>query len=194
MPIHICEAPSPDLHAIVARHLSNPLAAPQLSDAQRRNAQATDAYPVYMLGLDELARADEALSGVTPRVWRHLLVHEGTAVAEADVRTDGTQARVVAVHQGPRAPGTARALVEARALELVKAADFEFRMLEAPGIRLVAVWLHGSRGDLLIAADPDQSGLPLYQPTPLREALPVLRRRVAEVRAEQQRAPGPSGA
>jgi hypothetical protein len=194
MPIHIRGAPSPDLHAIVARHLGNPLSAPQLSPAQRENAHATDAYPVYFLGLDDLEQADDTLSATSPRVWRHLLMHQGSAIAEADVRTDGTQARVVAVHQGPRGPGTARALITAQASALVKDADFEFRMLEAPGIRLVAVWLHSSRDDLLIAVEPDLSGLPRDRPIPLREALPVLRQRVAEVRAEQEGAAGPSGA
>jgi hypothetical protein len=67
-------------------------------------------------------------------------------------------------------------------------------MLESPSIYLVAVWLHGERDDVLVPAEPDQSGLPLYEPTPLQEALPVLRRRANEVRTAQEQAPGPSGA
>lgn len=194
MPIHVPGVPLPDLHAVVARHLANPLAAPHLSPAQRRNAHATDAFPVYHVGLDELERMEEGLAPPPPRFWRHLLVHQADVVAEVDVRMDTGEPRVVAVHQGPRGPGTARALAEAQGLDLVKNGDFELRMLEAPGIFHAAVWLHGTRDDLLIPVEPDKSALPLYQPTPLGEALPVLRRRIAEVREAVQAAPGPSGA
>jgi len=194
MPIHTAGAPSPELHALVARHLSNPLAAPQLPPVKRGDVSASEPYPVYVLTLEELEAAEETMAEKTPRVWRHLLVHQGSAVGEVDVTAEEAAPRVVAVHRGPRAPGTARALETAQQSSLLGASDFELRMVEAPAIYLVALWLHAPYDDVLIALDPDKSGLPLYEPTPLEQALPVLRRRAAQVRAAQAAAPGPSGA
>ncbi|HEU4556579.1 MAG TPA: hypothetical protein VFS20_01975 [Longimicrobium sp.] len=193
MPIRTA-APPQGTYDAVASHLGHPHTASKLLPSDGEMG-AAEPIPVYMLGLDDLAggRVPEALRDLKPLYWRHLLVRGGEPVGEADLVAGEEETRVVAVHHGPRAPGTARALAAMQSHPRVARQDYELRMLESPAIYLVSLWLHAPGDEVLVPVEPDRSGLPLHQPITLSEALPQLRQRAAEVLDAQERFPGHSG-
>jgi hypothetical protein len=174
-------------------------AGPRPSRAMRNAApdlQASQAYRVYTVGLNDLVQGDPfAAAGESH--WRHLLLRGQEAVGEADVSSAaaGGGERVIAFHSGPRARGTLEGLRTADSLADVQAADYELRLLEAPGIYFVGLWLHrNGADDLIIPIEPDRSGLEPYRdysPSQISEALQA---RAREVRQLQAAKPGPSGA
>jgi len=191
MAIRIPKMPNTGSHEAIARYLARPHARPVMQGIDLENVGASEPYPVYLATLDDLE------SGTLPQQpshWRHLLVGEEGAVGEADIATEDEGARVVALHRGPRAAGTARALEGAESLDRVQKTDYELRLLESPAIHLVAVWLHASNDETLIAVEPDQTGLPRHEPVSFDQALPRLRELAAFVRNAQTTNPGPSGA
>jgi len=184
MAFHIAaNAPNGSLEA-VTRYFSDPSSRAFLQGIELSDLGASDAYPIHVATLEDLLSGN--LPGV-PDHWRHLLVQGDTAAAEADLADD--EVRVVAVYRGPRAAGTVRALDQAALLER----DYEMRMLEAPSIHLVAVWLHADGDDSLIPVEPDDTGLPLYQPIALPDALLRLREIASAVQQDAIDNPGPSG-
>jgi len=184
MTFHIAgNAPGNSLDA-VTQHLSDPDVQAFLEDFDFAALAASDAYPVHYVTLDDLLKGN--LPGA-PAHWRHLIVQGGASVADADLAGDG--GRVVAVHRGPRAAGTARAFDQAGQLDR----EYELRMLEGPAIHLVSVWLHADDDDVLIPIEPDDTGLPLYQPIALSNALPMLRDIAMQLEQDIESEPGPSG-
>jgi hypothetical protein len=188
MAIRIPKMPQSGTHEALAKHLAQPEAVPAMRGVNLDDLGASEPYPVYFASLDDLESG--TLPG-QPTRWRQLLVTEERAVGEADLDPDGP--RVVALHRGPRAGGTARAVETAHSLESVQAQDYELRLLESPGIYLVAIWLHGENDDVLIPIEPDRTGLLRHQPIALQDALPRLRERATFVK-KAQNTERPSGA
>jgi hypothetical protein len=189
MAIRIPKMPYADSYEAIARYLERPHARPLLSDLDLENLGASDPFPVYIATLDEL------VAGVLPKlpnVWRHLLVNEAGAVGEAEL-DPAEPDDVVAMHRGPRAAGTARAIEEAESFERAQRQDYELRMLESPAIHLVSVWLHGSNDDVLIPVEPDMTGLPLHQPVSHENAQSQLRQLAEFAKSSIRDNPGPSG-
>ena len=79
-------------------------------------------------------------------------------MAAAEVQ-DQTPAGVAAeLTKGPFVSSTAESLRTAEALEPVQDADFELRLLRAPALNLLALWLHTSGSDdLFVPLDPRHS-------------------------------------
>jgi hypothetical protein len=197
MPLRPSAAAPPDAHQILTSHLQElfhrapvpkalaGLSAPALS--------ATHGYQVYSVNLEDLS-AGRLLDAARPQSWRYLLLEQGAAVAEADLQTDATGvSRVVAVHRGPSAGGTAQALSAIVATPALAQGDYEPRLLEIPGVHFVGLWLAGQAGNYIVPIAPDRSSLPRNQVLKEEEALPVLRQRAIEVLAQQRDKPGPSG-
>lgn len=190
MAIRIHSKPPSGSHDAIARYFSDSHTRPFMEGVDLENIGASDAYPVHVASLDQLA------SGKLPEEphhWRHLLVQGGGAVAEADVVSEKGEARVVAVHRGPRVVGTVKALEGAHELEAARKHDYDLRLLEGPSIHLVALWLHSKNDDVLIPIEPDLTGLEHHRAIPLKEALPALRERAAAVQKAAKDYPGPSG-
>jgi hypothetical protein len=188
MAIRIPKMPQSGMNEALAKHLAQPQAIPAMRGLNLEDLGASEPYPVYFASLDDL---ESGTLPDQPGRWRQLLVTNDEAVGEADLDPDGS--RVVALHRGPRAVGTARAVDSAHKLDRVQTQDYELRLLESPGIYLVAIWLHGATDDVLIPIEPDRTGLPRHQAIPLQEALPRLRERAAFVKRAQN-TERPSGA
>jgi hypothetical protein len=187
MTIHIAKnAPSGSREAL-GRYFSEGTAPSFLRGGNLSTLSASDAYPVYIASLQDL------LAGrlpPRPHVWRHLLFQADGPVAEADVTHAEQTPRVVAMHRGPRAAATARAL---EATAEIHEKDYELRMLESPAIHLVAVWLHADTGGVMIPIEPDQSGLDRDQAIPMDDALPRLRDLATAVQQAVSASPEGSG-
>jgi hypothetical protein len=187
MAIRIPKMPQGSTQEVLASYLAQPQARPAMRGVNLDNLGATEPYPVYFASLDDFE------SGTLPNEpgrWRQLLVADDV-MGEADIDPQGR--RVVALHRGPRAGGTARAVEGAYSLERVQKQDYELRLLESPAIYLVAIWLHAANDDTLIPIEPDRTGLARHEPISFQEALPRLRERAAFVRKAQD-TERPSGA
>jgi hypothetical protein len=202
MPLRFPEnAPSGSIDQLESQlaGIAPPAAGPAPSAALRAAApdmQASRAYRVYTVGLNDLEQGD-LLAAASENHWRHLLLRGDEAVGEADLPADaaGAANRIIAFHSGPRAQGTLEGLRTADSLGSVQTNDYELRLLESPGIYLVALWLHrNGDDDLIIPVAPDRSGLERYRPYRPSEAAEVLQRRARNVRELQAANPGPSGA
>ncbi|MCW2308734.1 hypothetical protein [Rhodobium gokarnense] len=132
------------------------------------------------------------LSESRPGNWRHLVGDEGAMRAEAELAAEGSEARVVAFHEGPAAGATANGLMRAAELGEVDRGDYEARLLEVPGLHFTALWLHGD-DDIFIPIGPNMTDLKNGEPHGEKEVLEVLARRAAEVLEAQDAMPGPSG-
>jgi hypothetical protein len=190
-------AAPPDAHLILASHLRelfNRGPVPKaLAGLSAQAMSATQGYQVYSVNLDDLS-AGRLLDAARPQSWRYLLLEHGAAVAEADLQTDASGAsRVVAVHRGPSAGGTAQALSAMAGTPALAQDDYEPRLLEIPGVHFVGLWLAGQAGQYIVPIAPDRSSLPRNQVLKEEEVLPVLRQQAIEVLAQQRDKPGPSG-
>lgn len=183
------KAPSGSIRAI-EEYLSHRESRPIMEGIDLENVGVTEAYPVYYASLEDLVSGNLPKG---PSHWRHVLVTRGRAVGEVDVADDEDGLNVIAIHRGPRAIGTVKALEGARELPRTKRRSYELRMLEGPAIHLVAIWLHSAKDDLLLPVEPDLTGLPHHEPIPLAEAMPALRERAAVIKQAEIDYPGDSG-
>ena len=115
--------------------------------------------------------------------WRYLLVQDHNAVAEAELSVRRRGARgagakaldLVALTQGPFTGATVEALAAAKELPQVARADYELRLLKAPAVYFVALWLHGTKDDILIPMGDPPGGLQKNRPYSEGEIIQALR-------------------
>jgi hypothetical protein len=120
---------------------------------------ATAPLLVYFLGLDDLARG-RGVSAAWPTSWRYILL-EGDrphAAAEVAISDYGVVEGFSHLDKGPFVESLVAGVAFAERLEADQGGDFEARLLSAPSLYLVALWLHGE-SDLFVPLDPAPDGL-----------------------------------
>jgi hypothetical protein len=142
-------------------------------------------HPVYTAGLKDVLAGTLPASALLTG-WRYILLDGDRASAAAEVTPgqDGEEARLKGLSMGPFVGGTVRAVAVAERLKEVRESDYELRLLNIPGLYVVALWLHG-RGDIFIPLRPAPSGVKpysVYSAEGLTEAL----RESAERRASTE--------
>ena len=126
--------------------------------------------PIYLTGKEKFAQG-ELLSSAKSAQWAYIVMHEGKAVGEVDLRTAseaGAPIKPPFVASVSNASTYANALLEAlhqaEQLSQVKKTDYEARILGAPFISLHALWLHGKTDDILIPFFKTPRGITAGQP------------------------------
>lgn len=111
-------------------------------------------HRVYTMGRDALLEG-RGLAAARPAGWRAIVLQGGEAVAAVEFKgVAGDAHNFKSVNQGSLVEATAVAIAAAELLPEVKAEHYELRLLSIPAIRLVALWLHGSDGQLFLPLAP----------------------------------------
>jgi hypothetical protein len=173
MPIIMRNAPR---HAasVLASNVTELLRAKHTPHSMKAGVQAeelrhSDAHPVYVATLDNLA-AGKLLAAARQTGWRYLLAHNDEVVAEAELhsargaakstkRAKSEELSFAGLTHGPFTGATVDGLHAAERLPQVEKADYELRLLKVPAVYLVALWLHGSKEDLLLPLGQPPAGL-----------------------------------
>jgi hypothetical protein len=132
-------------------------------------------HPVYDVGLDDIERG-RLTSAAKLTGWRYLLVGGEEAVAAAEVASaDGTAVRFSHFNEGPFVGSTVEGLTAAERLPEVKSGNYEVRLLRAPALYLIALWLHGTREDLFLPLPPAPTGVEALRKYGEKDLLAALR-------------------
>lgn len=130
---------------------------PGLASAAPDTLQLTAPHPVYNLDLDELAER-RGLAAARLTGWRFLITAGSSVLAAAEVAADGTTGagEFSHINAGPFVDATTRAQAIAEQLPEVTAGRYELRLLRAPGLYVMALWLKDLRGehDLVLPMAP----------------------------------------
>ena len=114
--------------------------------------------PVYNLDLVDVVGA-KGLKGARRVGWRHLVLQGDSVIAATEVpEASARQTPSAAYEESSYATNCPLALEAAEALEEVAQHDFEVRMLRIPALSTMALWLHGTAGDLLIPLSNQPTG------------------------------------
>lgn len=114
--------------------------------------------PVYNLDLVDVVGA-KGLKGARRVGWRHLVLQGDSVIAATEVpEASARQTPSAAYEESSYATNCPLALEAAEALEEVAKHDFEVRMLRIPALSTMALWLHGTAGDLLIPLSNQPAG------------------------------------
>jgi hypothetical protein len=110
---------------------------------------------VYFVGLDDVSQG-RLIAPARPTAWRYVLLDgdEVRAAAQLIVGDDGEVAGFSHVERGPFVQSTVAAIALAERIEAAQGGDYELRLLSVPSLYLVALWMHGMSGDLLVPLDP----------------------------------------
>ena len=132
--------------------------------------QLTKPHQVFTLGLADLA-AGRGLEAANPTGWRYLVQEGDNVLAAADTVATGSGNDYIfsAFNEGRFVTSTAEAIQAAQAIPEVSQGDFEFRLLDVPGLHVMALWLHDlkeSANDLLVPLEPSPVDTPTGQPVP----------------------------
>jgi hypothetical protein len=130
--------------------------------------QLTEPHQVFTLGLTDLA-AGKGLDAAKPTGWRYL-VQEGDNVLASAETVVGSRGEQVfsAFNEGRFVDSSASAIHAVRAFPEVKQGDFELRLLNIPGLYVLALWLHHTqaKGDLLVPLAPSPVETPAGKTVP----------------------------
>jgi hypothetical protein len=137
---------------------------PNFAAAITSEAAATDSlsiavpHPVYFVGLKHLAKG-KLFSAAKLKAWRYLLLNENEpyAIAELNFKRKNGAPIFSHINYGALVKKTVTGLAFAENLETVNENDYELRLIEIPGLYVVALWLHGSDDfiiPLMIGCDP----------------------------------------
>ncbi|MBN9133511.1 MAG: hypothetical protein J0H48_09130 [Nitrosospira multiformis] len=129
----------------------------------------TEPHEVFTLGLDDLA-AGKGLEVAKPTGWRYLVQEDDKVLASAESVAVGPANEHVfsAFNEGSFVASSASAIRAAREIPEVEQGGFELRLLNVPGLYVLALWLHGARGkdDLLVPLAPSPVEAPAGKPVP----------------------------
>jgi hypothetical protein len=107
----------------------------------RDMANAPLAQPVYTLGLRQIAGGDE-LGAASPTSWRFVARGESGQFVAAEVSARlGVAPKMTGLWRGRQIENVVRAVEDVTALEELRAADYELRVLRIPALRTEAIWL-----------------------------------------------------
>jgi hypothetical protein len=171
MAIRIPAVPAQSLDALrsqlpsLANRSAMTRVAPRLAASltSERAAAATPvlSYPVYTLGLSDLADAADRLSTAKPSLWRHILSFDGQLVT-ADTLADASGDKLAALNINPPATAVQAAIHTLSQDAAIAAASYEAGLLQIPALGVRAVWLHDSTErspDVLVPLAPVRSEL-----------------------------------
>lgn len=129
--------------------------------------QLTEPHQVFTLGLTDLA-AGKGLDAAKPTGWRYLVQEDDKVLASAEsVAVGSTNEHVFsAFNEGSFVASTASAIRAVREIPEVEQGGFELRLLNVPGLYVLALWLHGTQGngDLLVPLAPSPVEPPAGRP------------------------------
>ncbi|HEX2831567.1 MAG TPA: hypothetical protein VHW00_01050 [Thermoanaerobaculia bacterium] len=133
-------------------------------------------YPIYTARLSSLL-AGTFLKSAQVTSWQYVIVNAGRVLAE--VAAAGLE--FSSLQNGPVADALLDAIRAAENLELTRTKDYELRILRAPELYLLAVWLYSAAESWLLPIRPAPVGLQpgaLLSESQLVEALhPLAERR-----------------
>ncbi|HVW64426.1 MAG TPA: hypothetical protein VHB01_05370 [Nitrosospira sp.] len=131
--------------------------------------QLTEPHQVFTLGLTDLA-AGKGLDAAKPTGWRYLVQESDKVLASAESVTVGSANEHVfsAFNEGGFVASSASAIRAVREIPEVEQGGFELRLLNVPGLYVLALWLHGTqgKGDLLVPLAPSPVETPAGRPVP----------------------------
>jgi hypothetical protein len=173
-------APTPPSQAVDAVHSTflalaknRTFRTPALRSA-KGELQLSEPHQVFTLGLTDLA-AGKGLAAAKPTSWRYLVREGDNVLASAEaVQTGKGQEHVFsAFNEGRFVASTAEAIRAAHEIPAVKQAGFELRLLNVPGLYVMALWLHEpqGKGDLLVPLAPSPVEATAGKPVPAEQLI-----------------------
>lgn len=160
------------------RRLANRKSPLNLGQAGFAALTITSRHPVYDLRTDEIAHGG-GLETAHATGLRYLITSAGTAVAAAEVHTDATgRASLLAnLNYGPFVGASAQAFADLANLPMVRAGEYEARLLRCAAIFVVAVWLKAAAGaaDIIYPLAPAPSVLRVGTPYTTEAFLAAIR-------------------
>ncbi len=131
--------------------------------------QLTEPHQVFTLGLTDLA-AGKGLDAAKPTGWRYLVQQGDNVLASAESIVVGPANEHVfsAFNEGRFVASSASAIRAVREIPEVGRGGFELRLLNVPGLYVLALWLHAAQGsgDLLVPLAPSPVETPAGKPVP----------------------------
>ena len=177
MTIRLATAPAgvPAAAAGTMRRVLGGLRSPQLAAARIESLHLSLQHAVYNLTAEDVVTG-LGLAAASLTAWRHLVDHDGAAVATVEL-TAGGAADGYLVIEGPRAAGFAAAVDRAEALDEADPIDFDLRVLRVPALNVELVWLSGPdpAHDLFLPVDPAPAPFEPSRSYTVPEALAGLR-------------------
>lgn len=134
--------------------------AAMVADAGPENLTTSAPHQVYFVGLRDLAQG-RLLSAAQLKGWRYMLLKDEQPLASAELTGGGEALDFSNFNRGPFVLSTMEGVGRAERLDPVLAEDFELRLLDVPGLYVVALWLHGPR-ELIIPLPPTREELQPY--------------------------------
>jgi hypothetical protein len=131
--------------------------------------QLTEPHEVFTLGLTDLV-AGKGLDAAKPTGWRYLVQEDDKVLASAESVAVGPANEHVfsAFNEGSFVASSASAIRAVREIPEVEQGSFELRLLNVPGLYVLALWLHSVQGkdDLLVPLAPSPVEAPAGKPVP----------------------------
>lgn len=165
-------------------------AAAEIAAADPVNLATAAPHQVFFVGLRDIA-AGRLLSAAHLKGWRYIVFEGERPLAAAELSGGGEAVSFSNFNRGPFVVSTVEGVGRAEGLEEVREEEFELRLLDIPGLYVVALWLHGAR-DLIIPLPPTREGLTpfaVYEEDAVLERL----RAPAERRLNSDDRPRPRG-
>jgi hypothetical protein len=110
-------------------------------------------HKVYMLGSSEIAQGRN-LNQALLVAWRFLIQYGSRTVGAVELSCNavGANLRFASFDVGPFAQGTRNIVSQAETLDSVRRGSYELRLLKAPSVYVMAVWLKnlGSGDDIVL--------------------------------------------
>lgn len=128
--------------------------------------QLTEPHQVFTLGLTDLA-AGKGLDAAKPTGWRYLVQEDDKVLASAEtVAGPGGEQVFSAFNESRFVASSASAIRAVREIPEVEQGGFELRLLNVPGLYVLALWLHDAQrdGDLLVPLAPSPVETPAGRP------------------------------
>lgn len=139
--------------------------------------QLTEPHEVFTLGLTDLV-AGKGLDAAKPTGWRYLVQEDDKVLASAESVAVGPANEHVfsAFNEGSFVASSASAIRAVREIPEVERGDFELRLLNVPGLYVLALWLHSVQGkaDLLVPLAPSPVEAAAGKPVPAAALLKEL--------------------
>jgi len=169
-----------DGRALLEAHVSELLAYPDLArralaGAHEDPLDVAQPHRSYTLTLADV-RAHRELATLEPDGWRYVVFAGPRAVAavELEIILTSRQLHFAHVNAGPLVEAWVNALHAAEQMPDVAHADFELRLLRAPELLFVGLWLHGAR-DLVLPVSATVPGFAIGTPYAGPDVLTALR-------------------
>jgi hypothetical protein len=164
MPLQLA-SPPPNANDLIAQAISRLSLAEGASDRVTKvedPSQLSSALPhqVYTLGSRQIAQGRNFDSAWLV-AWRFLINYGSRAIAAVELACDaqGGNLRFASLDTGPFAQGTRDIVAQAEQSDPVRTGSYELRVLKAPSVYTMAVWLKNLVGgdDIVIPINPGQT-------------------------------------